>query len=311
MLGRTAINPYLRNLPPLETLITFEAVGRHGSFTRAATELFLTQSAVSKQMRALESSLGVQLFQRQSRGVALTQAGSELLSTATSLLDSLQQSVRRIRSLHQRDTVSILATHAMAQFWLFPRLIEFNRLHPGIAVHVHAINEMDEASLADFDLGILYGDGLWSSLDSQFLLPEIVYPVARPDFDLSGIDSLEALAAAPLVQVDSSAWHCLDWRDWFRHFGMDYRASPSHPVFNQLTLAYLGVQQGLGIGLAWSFMVDEAIARGEVKRVGDFACITANGEYLVCQRQRELSSAATLLRDWLLQTHAQVRPDAG
>lgn len=285
-------------------------MGRHGSFTRAATELFLTQSAVSKQMRALEEHLSVPLFERQARGVALTTAGAELLATVGALLEGLQHSVRRIRSLHQGNAVSILATHALAQFWLFPRLIEFNRLHPEIAVHVHAINEIDEASLGDYDLGILYGVGDWSTLDSRFLLPEIVYPVAHPALEVAGIDSLEQLAASPLVQIDASAWTCLDWRDWFRHFGLDYRPAPGDPVFNQLTLAYRAVQQGMGIGLAWSFMADEAVARGELQRVTGHTCITDKGEYLVCLRHRELAPPARVFRDWILQEHASEQAPA-
>ncbi|MGC4010875.1 MAG: LysR substrate-binding domain-containing protein [Pseudomonas sp.] len=297
---RAVISRYLRTLPPLETLITFEAVGRYGSFTQAATELFLTQSAVSKQMRALEDSLKVPLFERKPRGVTLTAAGVELLGTVDMLLDRLQHSVRRIRNVHQSNAVSVLATHAMAQFWLFPRLIEFNKAHPGIAVHVHAINEMDEASLVDFDLGILYGAGDWTTLDCRFVLPEVVYPVARPDFDASRITTLEQLAAAPLVQLDTSAWSCLDWHDWFGHFGKDYQPAESDPVFNQLTLAYRAVQQGMGIGLAWGFMADEAVANGEMQRVTDLAMVTERGEYLVSLRHRQLSPAAQLFHDWLL-----------
>ncbi len=250
-LRRTLINRYLRTLPPLETLITFEAVGRHASFTGAAGELFLTQSAVSKQMRQLEDCMGVPLFERKPRGVKLTSAGDELLMTVNVLLTTMYQSVTRIRNVHQSNAVSVLATHALAQFWLFPKLIEFNKAYPDIAVHVHAINEFDEASLNDFDVGILYGSGEWPSLDSDFLLPEIVYAVAHPSLDVSGIKTLEQLAQANLVQIDTCAWQCLDWHQWFGHFGIDYIPRDKAPVFNQLTLAYRAVQQGMGIGLAW------------------------------------------------------------
>jgi DNA-binding transcriptional LysR family regulator len=297
---RVAINRYLRTLPPLETLITFEAVGRHASFTGAASELFITQSAVSKQMRQLETSVGVALFERKPRGVALTQAAEELLMTVNVMLASLYQNVTRIRNVHQSNAVSVLATHALAQFWLFPKLIEFNKAYPDIAVHVHAINEIDEASLNDFDLGVLYGAGEWASLDSDFLLPEIVYPVALPSLNVASIKTLEQLANANLVQIDTSAWHCLDWQQWFKHLGHDYLPPDKAPVFNQLTLAFRAVQQGMGIGLAWTFMGDEAIAKGELQRVTDFECITGFGEYLVSVRHRSLSSSAEVFRRWLL-----------
>lgn len=299
-LRRTLINRYLRTLPPLETLITFEAVGRHASFTGAAGELFLTQSAVSKQMRQLEDCLGVPLFERKPRGVKLTGAGDELLMTVNVLLTTMYQSVTRIRNVHQSNAVSVLATHALAQFWLFPKLIEFNKAYPDIAVHVHAINEFDEASLNDFDVGILYGSGEWPSLDSDFLLPEIVYAVAHPSLDVSRVKSLEQLAQANLVQIDTCAWRCLDWHQWFGHFGIDYIARDKAPVFNQLTLTYRAVQQGMGIGLAWTFMADEALAKGELQRVTPFECVTGNGEFLVSLKHRKRSAAAEIFRQWLL-----------
>ncbi|WP_416423990.1 LysR substrate-binding domain-containing protein [Pseudomonas sp. App30] len=294
------INRYLRTLPPLETLITFEAVARHASFTAAAGELFLTQSAVSKQMRQLEDAMGVPLFERKPRGVALTGAGDELLMTVNVLLGTLYQSVTRIRNVHQSNAVSVLATHALAQFWLFPKLIEFNKAYPDIAVHVHAINEFDDTSLNDFDLGVLYGDGDWATLDSDFLLPEIVYPVAHPGLDVAAIDSLAQLAKANLVQIDTRAWQCMDWPQWFGHLGVDYTPRDKAPVFNQLTLAYRAVQQGMGIGLAWSFMADEALAKGELQRVTGFECRTGKGEYLVSVKHRGRSACAAVFREWLL-----------
>ncbi len=294
------INRYLRTLPPLETLVTFEAVSRHASFTGAASELFITQSAVSKQMRQLEDALGVPLFERKPRGVALTGAGDELLMTVNVLLNTLYQSVTRIRNVHQSNAVSVVATHALAQFWLFPKLIEFNKAYPDIAVHVHAMNEFDEASLNDFDVGILYGTGEWASLSSDFLLPEIVYAVAHPSLPVAGIQTLAQLAQANLVQIDTCAWQCMDWHQWFGHLGMDYIARAKAPVFNQLTLAFRAVQQGMGIGLAWSFMADEALAKGELQRVTGFECRTGNGEFLVSLKHRKRSVCAEVFREWLL-----------
>lgn len=277
-------------------------MGRHASFTGAAVELFLTQSAVSKQMRQLEDCIGVPLFERKPRGVALTGAGDELMMTVNVLLTTLYQSVTRIRNVHQSNAVSVLATHALAQFWLFPKLIEFNKAYPEIAVHVHAINEFDEASLNDFDLGILYGAGDWTSLDSDFLLPEIVYAVAHPGLDVSAIQTLPQLAQANLVQIDTRAWQCMDWPQWFSHFKIDYVPRDKAPVFNQLTLAFRAVQQGMGIGLAWSFMADDALARGELQRVTGFECVTRNGEFLVSARHRKRSACAEVFREWLLQS---------
>ncbi|WP_374255088.1 LysR substrate-binding domain-containing protein [Acinetobacter brisouii] len=291
---------YIKKLPPLETLIAFESVGRHGSFTQAATELYLTQSAVSKQIRQLEDSLKIQLFERKPRGVVLTPAGEELHQTTQQIFEKLQHKIIKLQKNHQPNCVTILATHALTQFWLFPKLVEFHKAYPDITVHVDAINTMDESSFIQYDLGILYGAGHWSSLRSQCLIPEVIYPVAHPDIDISQIHSLQDLAAVPLVQINASAWDCLDWKDWFQHFNMPYQIALGSPTFNQLTLAFHAVQQGMGIGLAWSFMADELVNTGKLQQVTEFKCHTGNGEFLVYEKHRKLNEAAQIFHDWLI-----------
>ncbi|MEC4167493.1 LysR family transcriptional regulator [Pseudomonas sp. MS-1(2024)] len=140
------MNRYSKNLPPLDSLITFEAVARNGSFTRAASELCLTQSAISKQIRALEDNLKLTLFERQARGICLTQAGASLLSEVTTLLERLLHGVNRIKTAHAPNSVTVLCTHAVAQFWLFGRLLAFNTEHPSITVNIHASNDIHEST---------------------------------------------------------------------------------------------------------------------------------------------------------------------
>lgn len=291
---------YARHLPPLETLVAFEAVGRNGSFTRAATELCLTQSAVSKQIRALEDSLGVALFERQARGIRLTAAGADLFAEVSAGLERLLRSAARIRAAHRSHSVSVLCTHAVAQFWLFPRLLSFNRAYPGLTVNLHASNEIDESRVADHDFGVLYGAGRWSSLDADLLFPEIVYPLASARLQTAPVASPADVARLPLIELDASAWDCIDWRDWFGHFGIEHVPAGGAPTFNQVTLAFKAIEQGLGVGLGWEFMAREGIERGELKRVGDFAFVTGNADYLVHPRHKPLSAAAATFRDWLL-----------
>lgn len=292
---------YARHLPPLETLVAFEAVGRNGSFTRAATELCLTQSAVSKQIRTLEDSLGVALFERQARGIRLTAAGADLFAEVSAGLERLLRSAARIRAAHQSHSVSVLCTHAVAQFWLFPRLLSFNRVHPAITVNLHASNEIDESRVADYDFGILYGAGRWSSLSAELLFPEIVYPLASARLHTTPVATPAEVAGLPLIELDASAWNCIDWRDWFGHFGLDHVPAEDALTFNQVTLAFKAIEQGLGVGLGWEFMAREGIERGELKRVGAFEFVTGNADYLVHPRHKPLSAAAATFRAWLLE----------
>ena len=294
------LSRYLKHLPPLDTLITFEAVGRNGSFTRAASELCLTQSAVSKQMRALEDHLKLALFERQPRGVSLTRAGASLFGEVSTLLERLQHSVNRIKVQHAPNAVTVLCTHAVAQFWLFPRLLAFNTAHPGITVNIHANNGMDESSTADYDFSILYGNGNWSSLNAQPLFAECVYPVVSPAVHLPQIITPSDLQALPLIELDSSGWNCMDWRDWFRHFGLEHTPAPQRPTFNQITLAYQAIVQGMGIGLGWDFMVRDKIDSGALRRAGAYEYISGNADYLVHSRHKTLSEAAVIFQRWLL-----------
>lgn len=290
-----------RHLPPLDTLIAFESVTRLGSFTRAADELCVTQSAVSKQVRTLEDSLGVSLFKRSARGVELTTAGELYHQEVEPALQRIHLSGQRISATHHPNTVTVLATHAVSQFWLFPRLLRFNAVHPGITIHIHAINDIMPFMVSDHDLTILYGEGDWPNIESTRLIPEVVYPVARPGIIGSQVQTLDDLAAMPLIQL-ASTWNCIEWSDWFAYFDIAYQSPNGDPTFNQLTLTYAAIQQGRGIGLAWDFMAAQAIQKGELVRVTDFAVETGLAECLVYDTSRPLSDATTLFRRWLIES---------
>ena len=294
------MNRYHKHLPPLDSLITFEAVGRNGSFTRAASELCLTQSAVSKQIRVLENNLKLALFERQARGICLTHAGASLFSEVSTLLERLQHSVNRIKVAHSPNAVTVLCTHAVAQFWLFPRLLAFNTEHPAITVNIHASNDIDESSVADYDFCILYGSGQWSSLNAELLFAEKVYPVAHPSLPLTTVSHAADLQGLPLIELDASGWNCMDWRDWFKHFGLEHQDDAQRPTFNQVTLAYQAIVQGMGVGLGWDFMVRDKIERGELRRVGPFEFFSTNADHLAHSRQKTLSDAALTFQRWLL-----------
>lgn len=297
---KVSVNRYSKNLPPLDSLITFEAVARNGSFTRAASELCLTQSAISKQIRALEDNLKLTLFERQARGICLTQAGASLFSEVTTLLERLQHSVNRIKAAHAPNSVTVLCTHAVAQFWLFARLLAFNTEHPSITVNIHASNDIHESSVADYDFTILYGAGHWSSLNVEPLFAEKVYPVARTDLVLASVDEPADLQTLPLIELDASGWNCMDWHDWFKHFGLEHKADAKRPTFNQVTLAYQAIVQGMGVGLGWDFMVRDKIDKGELRRVGPFEFLSTNADYLAHSRHKTLSDAAITFQRWLL-----------
>ena len=120
------------------------------------------------------------------------------------MLDSLLANVLRLKSGHGSRNVSVICTHAVAQYWLFPRLLRFNAQHPELTVNIHASNEMGESTVADYDFGVLYGHGRWRSLQADKLFDECIYPIVSTQRALPPADSLAALQALPLIQLDAA-----------------------------------------------------------------------------------------------------------
>src|SRR5258705_6999087 len=143
-------------LPPLDLLASFEAAARHLSFTHAGAERFITQSAMSRQIRTLEDDLGVALFRRRHRALSLTEHGLRLQATCTAALAQLRSVVSDIRAPSQREVLALTTTPGLAALWLIPRLPAFTRAHPGIDVRLHASFEQRDLRADGFDLAIRY-----------------------------------------------------------------------------------------------------------------------------------------------------------
>lgn len=303
--------PSSRNLPPLHTLVAFEAVARLGSFTAAATRLHLTQSAVSKQVQMLEERLRTPLFKRHARGVSLTQAGDALLESLEPALQRMASGIERVRQLHDQTRISLVATQAVAHYWLFPRITAFNRLHPQITINIHSNNALADLSVEDYDFILLYGRGDWTHLHADPLFAERIYPVARPGLIRQPPKSAAEVAELPLIQLDTREWDCIDWPLWFAHFGETYDLPEEALTFNQVTLVYQAVKEGMGVGLGWDFMVRAALNRGELEAVGDFVLETGKADYLAYSKSKPLKPAAQVFRDWLLDEKQKTPDESG
>lgn len=288
-----------KNLPPLETLVFFEAVGRNGSFTRAARELHLTQSAVSKQIRRLEEATGVQMFERHARLVRTTAAGKAFLQDVAGMLHGLQRSLEGIQRLQDEKAVTVVCTQAVAHYWLFRRIVEFNQVHPEVTVKIASTNKIDTARCIEHDFGILYGDGNWKELESIRLFDEVIYPVARADFATPKIKQPSDLLALPLIELDTSGWDCMNWEDWLASFSVAYRPTARTMIVDQLTLALDGAVQGIGVALGWDFMVRDLVESGILKTVGATKLASGRADFLVHSRSRPLSPASKKFKDWI------------
>jgi LysR family glycine cleavage system transcriptional activator len=265
-------SPY-RSLPPLATLRTFEAVARNLSFTRAADELALTQSAVSHQIRALEDHLGASLFGRLHRGIELTSDGRMLLDGVRAGLDSVLLASERVRSQRRVGVLTVAAPAAFATWWLVPRLGRFASLHPEIEVRIAAMDGREPDLWRDgVDVSVVKRPARLADSDrvEMPLLGEIVFPVCAPSILDGGVPlrRLRDLARHTLIESDTAEADDTEftWSSWLSRFGLQQEQMARQLRFSHFGLALSAAIDGLGIALGRSPMVDAELAAGRLVR---------------------------------------------
>lgn len=184
----------------LDLLEGFEAAARHLSFTKAGEELFLTQSAVSRQIKELEDQLGVALFERRHRSLALTEAGQQFYAAAAQVLTTMRSATERLRAGSGRKRpLSVTTTHSFAALWLIPRLAGFTRTHPGVDVRITADTRVQDLERDGLDLAIRHGPASLAGPNAVRLFGERVFPVCSP----------KLLKKNPLREPADLKNHCL------------------------------------------------------------------------------------------------------
>src|SRR5919108_545550 len=167
-------------LPALDLLVGFEAAARHLSFTKAGEELFLTQSAVSRQIKELEEQLGVELFQRRHRALALTEAGKSFYASAAQVLTTMRTATDRLRAQAGKKALSVTTTNSFAALWLIPRLAGFTREQPGVDVRITAETKVQDLERDGLDLALRHGPASLAGPNAVRLFGEKVFPVCSP-----------------------------------------------------------------------------------------------------------------------------------
>ena len=168
-------------LPPLELLLAFEAAARHLSFTKAGEELYLTQSAVSRQIKELEDQLGVSLFERRHRALALTEAGQQYYAAAAQVISTMRTATERLRTqAGRRKPLAVTTTNSFAALWLIPRLAGFTREHPGVDVRITADVRVQDLERDGLDVALRHGPSALAGPNAVRLFGEKVFPVCSP-----------------------------------------------------------------------------------------------------------------------------------
>jgi LysR family glycine cleavage system transcriptional activator len=288
-------------LPSLNGLRAFEAAARHLSFTAAANELNVTQTAISHQIRRLEEELGVRLFVRQNRSLTLTAEAKEYLPGIRAAFNDLRLATDR---LLRKDGDRVLTVSTLASFaakWLLPRLSTFQQAHPDIDVRITSSTSLVDFRRDDVDAAIRYGRGHWSGLRADWLTADELFPVCSPAL-LKGDKPLQS--PQDLVHhtlLHSSGGYDDDWRLWLTAAGQPSDISKQPGLsFDLILMTVQAAIDGLGVAMGRTSYVEGDIAKGRLVVPFKIALPADAGFYLVSPQARAESAKLSAFRQWLL-----------
>jgi LysR family glycine cleavage system transcriptional activator len=291
-----------RRLPPLNALKAFEAAARSESFTRAAEELCVTQGAVSHQVKALEATIGIRLFNRERQRLVMTAAGREYLAVVRDAFDRIAVGTDRLVQRQGAGVLTVSTSPDFAAKWLVHRLGRFAESHPEIDLRVSAAAHQVDFARGDVDLAVRHGDGKWSGLDVVRLCAEQLFPVCSPKL-VSGrnrITSASDLLKFPLLRLD-------DWTTWMRWFEAAGVADPvAHgPIIDRASMLIDAAVDGHGIALARTALAAFDIINGRLVRPIDVSLRMANTYWIVAPKATSSLPKIATFRTWLLAEAAE------
>lgn len=287
-------------LPSINDLLAFEAASRHGSFTRAAAELNLTQSAISRNIRVLEESLGTPLFERVRQRVVLTAAGSVYMQDARRILADLRDSTQRAMSFSERETMmNVAALPTFTSRWLVPRLPGFMKTHPDVTINfstrIQPFNFADEP----FDAAIHYGRAVWPGAVTHHLMSEAMVVVASPEYlEDYRIRSVGDLPRATLLHLSTRP---MAWANWFKLAGMDTDPAASGPRYEQFSMLAQAALAGLGMAILPSMFIVDEMDSGDLVAPFDLELHSEDAYYWVVPEDKGSSGPLHDLTEWVRQ----------
>jgi LysR family transcriptional regulator, glycine cleavage system transcriptional activator len=287
-----------RTLPPLNALRAFEAAARHLSFTAAASELNVTQAAISHQIKALEERLGLKLFRRVGRGLLLSDAAQAYLTEIGAAFDRIAGATQR---LHQHDAAGVLSATVLPSFaakWLLPRLGRFRAAHPEIDLRISSSVEQVDLAREDFDIALRAGSGVYPGMRTDLILTENFFPVCSPAL-LSGPRPLRVpadLRAHTLLHDEPRDL----WQLWLKMVGIADVDATRGPGFSDSGMVIQAAIEGQGIAIAKGTLAGDDLKAGRLVRPFDQSLPANYSYWLVCPEASAERPKIVAFRDWLL-----------
>lgn len=288
-------------LPSLNGLRAFEAAARHLSFTLAAAELNVTQTAISHQIRRLEEELGIRLFVRQNRALALTPEARDYLPGVRAAFNDLRLATDRLLRKDDDKVLTVSTLASLAAKWLLPRLTDFQEHHPGIDVHITTSTSLVDFQRDNVDAAIRYGRGQWPGLRADWLMADELFPVCSPSL-LRGDKPLrcpEDLKSHMLLHTSNA--NSDDWRLWLTAAGLpaDIARQPGI-TFDMIFMTIQAAIDGIGVAMGRTSYVQDDIAKGRLVVPFKIALPADAGFYLVAPEGRREAPKLAAFRDWMI-----------
>ena len=291
---------YAHDLPPLELLRSFEAAARALSFTKAAEELHLTQSAVSRQIAQLEDSLGVPLFERRHRAIVLTEAGRIFQRAAVECLERLRDATARLRSVPAPRQVAMTCTPGFASLWLIPRMAHFTASHSQVDVRVSAsLDVVDDLDRGRLDLAVRFV--ALSRGSGPALFEESVMPLCAPRL-ASQLREPADLAQQTLLTIDAPGMSdalTLDWDPWLEIMRLKDLRMKSTVRFNHYTDAVAAAMAGLGVVIGRIPLLAELVREGRLVAPFGAGASSSRGYFIETSRRGAANPDAQNFVRWL------------
>jgi LysR family glycine cleavage system transcriptional activator len=297
----------LLDLPSLDLLRSFVAVGRRMSITLAAQDMCLTQSALSRQIQALESSLGYRLLVRGHRSIEFTGEGRRLFRSADAMLEQLGDVVASLRPADTRQPVTISASIGVTALWILPRLNAFQQAAPDIDVRVAASNRFVDMEREQVDLSLRYCRPQDAPTDALRLFDEAWVPVAHPALAVGAIEEAAQLRRQVLLEFDDVSRPWLQWAGWLRGAGAAKTKPKGVLRFNQYDQVVQAALAGQGIALGRLELVRPLLEQGKLALASALPPTASDYAYWLLTR-RDASADAVIVADWI---RAEARKAAG
>ncbi|GAA3548514.1 LysR substrate-binding domain-containing protein [Zobellella aerophila] len=296
-----------KTLPPLNALRVFEAAARHSSFKLAAEEIFVTQSAVSRQIQVLEEYYGTPLFIRKTRKVELTSEGRILFQATSQALDCIGAASHEVFVKQKRGYLTIASTITFSTLWLMPRMQNLRDCYPDIQLHLMTCEASPKLHDA-FDIAITLGHEETPGFDATPLFEEETFPVCTPEFlaQHPELKSIDGLFQVPLLELNRNHWKYkrwtpINWERWFQANGIENRAHNTVMSFNHFPLVMDAARKHMGVALGWAHLVSHDLEQNRLIRpISDSYVLKDRKHYLIVREELKDTSEVKQFKSWLI-----------